>query len=71
MKDCVMAFPRQVSVEFCMDGVTLHAPTRMKEKPMQVPATALTMLLSDILVRRWVSEWSRFRKEDRFEQPGV
>jgi hypothetical protein len=38
----VMAFPGQVSLGQ-REGIEKFIPTRMKEKPMQVPVTALTM----------------------------
>lgn len=47
MKDCVIAFPINVNLEY-HDVRLVALPARIKENVMHVPATPFTMRLSDI-----------------------
>lgn len=50
MYDWVIAFPESVIYVLQVASLVPDVPARMNEKVMQVPAMALTIVLSDILV---------------------
>lgn len=50
MYDWVIAFPESVIYVLQVASLVADVPARMNEKVMQVPAMALTIVLSDILV---------------------